>query len=37
MGCKPVETFTKSTFWIGFAIGVLATLLVGKIAGWLAF
>ena len=37
MACRPVAFIKTSEFWIGFVAGVIATLLVGRVLGWLVF
>jgi len=35
--CRPVTIVKDPTFWIGFLIGGIVVLLVGKLLGWLVF
>jgi hypothetical protein len=35
MSCRPVNLTRTSGFWFGFATGVIVTLLVAKVLGWL--
>jgi hypothetical protein len=34
MACRPARLFKEPNFWIGFIIGVIVTLLVGRALGW---
>ena len=35
--CRPVRIVQGSDFWIGVVVGVILTLLLGKVMGWLVF
>ena len=35
--CRPIGITSSSEFWVGVAVGALATLILGRIMGWLVF